>query len=163
MVHNSISILFISLSIATSIYGFKPTAFYQHFRSRSRISLQTTTTSASCNELRSKTQFYNSLTKKKEPFTPLKGETVSFYSCGPTVYDFAHIGNFRAFLTYDIIKRWLLYLGYDVHHVCNLTDVDDKILMKMAKEGASLQQITTRYANAFFADLKVILSIILLR
>lgn len=76
-------------------------------------------------------------------------------SCGPTVYDYAHIGNFRAFLTYDLIKRWLKYCGYDVTHICNLTDVDDKIIIKMAKEGKSLQEITNKYSKAFFEDIEV--------
>lgn len=152
MLHRFFIIVIVSTASISTFYGFRLPS--KSVRYHNNIAIRSAT-SASCNELRSKTQFYNTLTKRKEPFLPLKGETVSFYSCGPTVYDFAHIGNFRAFLTYDIIKRWLLYLAYDVHHVCNLTDVDDKILVKMAKEDASLQQITTRYTNAFFADLKV--------
>lgn len=76
-------------------------------------------------------------------------------SCGPTVYDYAHIGNFRAFLTYDMVKRWLMYCNYDVDHVCNLTDIDDKIIIKMTAEGKSLQEITTKYSKAFFEDLNV--------
>ncbi len=78
-----------------------------------------------------------------------------YCSCGPTVYDFAHIGNFRAFLTYDLIKRWLQYCGYDVDHVCNLTDVDDKIIVKMNSDGKNLMDITNKYTEAFFDDLKV--------
>lgn len=113
-------------------------------------------TSALVDQLRHNTYFYNSLTRQKEKFQPISAPSVSFYSCGPTVYDFAHIGNFRAFLTYDIIKRWLLYCGYDVQHICNLTDVDDKIIVKMAKEGKSLQQITQKYTKAFFDDLNVL-------
>jgi cysteinyl-tRNA synthetase len=77
------------------------------------------------------------------------------FSCGPTVYDFAHIGNFRAFLTYDLIKRWLLFCGYEVDHVCNLTDVDDKIIDKMKKENKTLSEITDRYTQAFFEDIEV--------
>ena len=77
-------------------------------------------------------------------------------SCGPTVYDYAHIGNFRAFLTYDVLKRWLEYAGYKVDHVCNLTDVDDKIIVKMASENKSLKEITEIYTNAFFEDLDVL-------
>ena len=76
-------------------------------------------------------------------------------SCGPTVYDYAHIGNFRTFITYDILKRWLMYCGYDVNHVCNLTDVDDKILIKMNNEGKSMAEITSKYTKAFFEDLEV--------
>eukprot|EP00981_Chlorochromonas_danica_P005877 scaffold1208_cov163-Ochromonas_danica.AAC.4 len=107
-------------------------------------------------ELRRQTVFYNSMTRQKESFIPLHPPKVSFYSCGPTVYDFAHIGNFRAFLTYDLIKRWLLYCGYDVHHICNLTDIDDKIILRMQAEGKSMKDITEKYANAFFDDLKVL-------
>lgn len=72
------------------------------------------------------------------------------------MYDFAHVGNFRAFLTYDILKRWLQYCGFEVDHVCNLTDIDDKIIAKMKKENASLTEITTKFTNAFFEDLDVL-------
>ena len=99
--------------------------------------------------------FYNTLTRQKEKFVAINAPKITFYSCGPTVYDYAHIGNFRAFLTYDLIKRWLLYSGYDVDHVCNLTDVDDKIIVKMNADGKTLAEITEKYASAFFADLKV--------
>lgn len=119
--------------------------------------------------------FYNTLTRQKEKFRAMNAPKVSFYrlgryfysislrftfllhliSCGPTVYDFAHIGNFRAFLTYDLIKRWLQYCAYDVDHICNLTDVDDKIIVKMAQDQMTLQQITEKYSNAFFEDLRV--------
>lgn len=77
------------------------------------------------------------------------------FSCGPTVYNHAHIGNFRAFLANDILKRWLLYCGYDVEHVCNLTDVDDKIISRMATKKISLRELTDKYAQAFFDGLKV--------
>ena len=98
---------------------------------------------------------FNTLTRKKELFVPINPQKVSFYTCGPTVYDYAHIGNFRAFLTYDIIKRWLQYNNYNVDHVCNLTDVDDKIIIKMIAENKSLREITEKYTNAFFDDLNV--------
>lgn len=78
-----------------------------------------------------------------------------YESCGPTVYDYAHIGNFRAFLTYDVIKRWLSYIGYNVYHVCNLTDIDDKIIMKMISNKKSLTDTTSPYIKAFFQDLEV--------
>jgi cysteinyl-tRNA synthetase len=83
---------------------------------------------------------------------------VRFYSCGPTVYDYAHIGNFRAFLTYDVIKRWLIYRGYEVRHVMNLTDVDDKIIRKVANSDSKLsaKALTDRFADAFFADLDLL-------
>ena len=80
---------------------------------------------------------------------------VKFYSCGPTVYDYAHIGNFRAFLTYDVLKRWLEYCGFEVDHVCNLTDIDDKIIVKMKSEGKSMKEVTEKFSAAFFEDLEV--------
>jgi cysteinyl-tRNA synthetase len=76
-------------------------------------------------------------------------------SCGPTVYDFAHIGNFRAFILYDVIKRWLSFCGYSVEHICNLTDIDDKIVNKMLLENKSLNEITEKYIQAFSEDLQV--------
>ena len=78
------------------------------------------------------------------------------YTCGPTVYDSAHVGNFRAFLTYDVLKRVLLYLGYDVDHVCNLTDVDDKIIKRCDREGISLIELTRKYEEKFFEDLEAL-------
>ncbi len=73
-------------------------------------------------------RFYNTLTQQVEPFTLLEGNTVRMYTCGPTVYNFAHIGNFRTFTFEDILRRWLLYRGYQLDHVMNITDVDDKII-----------------------------------
>jgi len=99
---------------------------------------------------------YNSLSRTKEVFKPITENKVTFYSCGPTVYDYAHIGNFRAFLTYDVLKRWLLYCGYNVEHVCNLTDIDDKIILKMDQDNKSLEEVTNTYADAFFEDLDVL-------
>eukprot|EP01036_Dinobryon_divergens_P029083 gene29083-38142_t len=107
-------------------------------------------------ELQDKVKIFNTLTRRKEKFIPINHPEVKFYSCGPTVYDYAHIGNFRAFLTYDIVKRWLKYCGYDVDHVCNLTDVDDKIIIKVLAEKKSLKEITERYTKAFFEDLAVL-------
>jgi len=106
--------------------------------------------------LRDKLTFYNTMTRQKEAFVAPNAPNVSFYSCGPTVYDYAHIGNFRAFLTYDVLKRWLEYSGYEVDHVCNLTDVDDKIIVKMNAEGKTLKEVTDKYSAAFFEDLKTL-------
>jgi cysteinyl-tRNA synthetase len=79
------------------------------------------------------------------------------YTCGPTVYDYAHVGNFRAFLTYDLIKRALLYMGYDVTHICNLTDVDDKIIQRANEQDITkVQDLTRRYEDYFFQDLKAL-------
>jgi len=114
--------------------------------------------SSSRQQLQKKVFLFNTQSRAKELFEPVTKESnkVSFYSCGPTVYDFAHIGNFRAFLTYDVLKRWLRYVGFDVRHVCNLTDVDDKIIVKMQAEGQSLLEVTNKYTDAFFEDLDVL-------
>lgn len=103
-------------------------------------------------------RLYNTMTRVKEVFETVEPGVVRFYSCGPTVYDFAHIGNFRAFLTYDVVKRWLLYRGYDVRHVMNLTDVDDKIIRKVAASNGAFgaKELTDKYAGAFFADLDLL-------
>ncbi len=99
---------------------------------------------------------FNTLTRKKEEFTPLTNNEVKMYTCGPTVYDYAHIGNFRAFLFEDILKRWLLYKGYKVTHVMNLTDIDDKTIKGSQKQGIPLRQYTDFYAKAFFEDIKAL-------
>lgn len=101
---------------------------------------------------------FNSLSRKKEPLIPLDPEKkkISMYTCGPTVYDFAHIGNFRAFLTYDIIKRVFQYFGYKVDHICNLTDIDDKIINKCNKENISVEELTNKYADLFMEDLSLL-------
>ena len=97
-------------------------------------------------------RFYNTLTQQLERFEPLVGNTVRMYTCGPTVYNFVHIGNFRTFTFQDILRRWLRYRGYELSHVMNVTDVDDKIIANAAKEGKSLEQYTAAYSKAFFED-----------
>jgi cysteinyl-tRNA synthetase len=101
-------------------------------------------------------RFFNTLTRRKETFTPIEPGEVSMYTCGPTVYDYAHIGNFRAFLFEDLLKRWLEYRGYTVTHVMNLTDVDDKTIRGSQKQQIPLQQYTEHYANAFFEDINAL-------
>jgi cysteinyl-tRNA synthetase len=100
--------------------------------------------------------FYNSLTKKKETFTSLNPEKVTLYTCGPTVYNFPHIGNYRAYLFTDILKRTLLHAGYTVDHVMNLTDIDDKTIRDAhlfgKKDLPSLLALTTFYTEKFFED-----------
>lgn len=98
-------------------------------------------------------QLFNSLTRTKEPLQTLQPHQVSMYTCGPTVYDYAHVGNFRAFLTYDILKRTLIYFGYQVRHICNLTDVDDKIIKKCKEQNKTLMQVTRFYEEKFRQDL----------
>jgi cysteinyl-tRNA synthetase len=95
---------------------------------------------------------FNTLTRQKEPFTPIQQGIVGLYTCGPTVYDYAHIGNFRAFLFEDLLKRWLQYSGYSVTHVMNLTDVDDKTIKGSQQQQKPLREYTDFYAAAFFED-----------
>ena len=100
---------------------------------------------------------FNSKTRQKEIFQPADPTNgVSMYTCGPTVYDFAHVGNFRAFLTYDLIKRVLEYFGYKVTHVCNLTDVDDKIIQRATERGIGVQELTEKFTKLFFKDLEAL-------
>lgn len=98
-------------------------------------------------------RFYNSLTRKKEKFIPIIEEKVSLYTCGPTVYDTAHIGNFRTFLFEDFLKRVLVARGFEVYHVMNITDVDDKTIQKSMTEGKPLSEITDYYTGLFKKDL----------
>jgi len=99
-------------------------------------------------------KLYNTLTRKKERFKPIKDKKVGFYTCGPTVYDYAHIGNFRAFVFNDILRRYLKYKGYKVKQVMNITDVDDKTINGSRKKGINLKEYTAKYTKAFFYDLK---------
>ena len=98
--------------------------------------------------------FFNTLTKKNEKFKPISDGKVGLYTCGPTVYNFSHIGNFRTFIFEDLLKRWLLHLGYEVNHVMNITDVDDKTIKKSIDEKVVLKDITKKYSKIFFEDLK---------
>jgi len=102
------------------------------------------------------TFFTNTQTRKKEEFVPLNNRDVFMYTCGPTVYNFAHIGNFRANVTYDIVKRWLKFRDYDVKHVMNITDVDDKTIRDSIVEGTTLNQLTDKYTAAFMDDCKIL-------
>ncbi len=98
-------------------------------------------------------QFFNSLKREKEIFQPIEKGKVGLYTCGPTVYDYAHIGNFRTFMFEDLLKRWLLHLRYDVKHVMNITDVDDKTIKKAKQMKVSLSRITDKYTQYFMEDL----------
>jgi cysteinyl-tRNA synthetase len=100
--------------------------------------------------------FFNTLTRKKEKFTPLERGKVKIYTCGPTVYDFAHIGNFRTFIFQDLLRRWLEYRGFSVTQVMNITDVDDKTIRGARKQGVSLRQYTDYYMKAFFEDIEAL-------
>ncbi|MCL2360070.1 cysteine--tRNA ligase [Candidatus Bathycorpusculum sp.] len=99
---------------------------------------------------------YNTLTRKKQEFTPLTPGHIKLYTCGPTVYDYAHIGNFRAFLFEDLLKRWLKYHNYKVTHIMNLTDIDDKTIKGSQTKAIPLKQFTEFYIKAFFEDIKTL-------
>ena len=97
---------------------------------------------------------FNTLTRKKEKLEPLKPPLVKIYCCGPTVYDYAHIGNYRTFLFSDLLRRSLLLHGFEVKEVMNITDVDDKTIAGADREGLKLSEFTDFYIKAFFDDLK---------
>mgnify|MGYP001568313609 CR=1 FL=1 len=98
-------------------------------------------------------KFYNTLTRETEEFEPINKDQVLMYSCGPTVYNYPHIGNYRAYIFADILKRVLLYEGYKVKHIMNLTDVDDKTIKNSQKEGKSLKEFTEFYTEIFYKDI----------
>ena len=97
-------------------------------------------------------QFYNTLTNRKEDFVPVEAGRVRMYSCGPTVYAPAHVGNFRAFVFADLVHRALLFSGYDVTWVMNITDVDDKTIRDSQAAGESLADFTAKWAGKVHAD-----------
>ena len=95
---------------------------------------------------------FNTLTRRVEPLVPLAPPRVTFYTCGPTVWNFAHIGNFRTFLFEDLLRRWLEHSGYDVFHIMNLTDVDDRTIRAAREAGKRLVDHTAPFTKAFFDD-----------
>ena len=99
-------------------------------------------------------QLYNTLARAKENFVPIDKEEVRMYSCGPTVYNYPHIGNYRAYIFADVLKRVLQYGGYNVKHIMNLTDIDDKTILNSQKEGKSLKEFTEFYTQEFLKDIK---------
>jgi cysteinyl-tRNA synthetase len=101
-------------------------------------------------------QLHNTLSGKIEAFIPQKAGEVRLYSCGPTVYDYAHIGNYRTFVFQDILRRFLKLRGFKLNHVMNLTDVDDRIIANAAAAGKSIRDYTDKYAQAFFDDCKTL-------
>ena len=101
-------------------------------------------------------QVHNTLSGKVEPFIPLKAGEVRMYTCGPTVYDFAHIGNYRTFVFQDILRRFLRLRGFQLTHVMNLTDVDDRIIANAAAAGIGIREYTEKFVQAFFADCRTL-------
>ena len=98
-------------------------------------------------------RIYNTLTKKKEEFIPLEEGKVKMYVCGPTVYNFIHIGNARPMIVFDTVRRYMEYKGYEVNYVSNFTDVDDKIIAKAVEEGVSAEEISSRYIKECKKDM----------
>ena len=101
-------------------------------------------------------QIYNSMTRKKEPFVPLHEGKVGIYACGPTVYNFFHIGNARPFIVFDVLRRYLEYRGYEVTFVQNFTDIDDKMIRRANEEGVTVAEIAERYIAEYFTDAKAL-------
>ncbi|HAE0521112.1 TPA_asm: cysteine--tRNA ligase, partial [Salmonella enterica subsp. enterica serovar Enteritidis str. P125109] len=97
-------------------------------------------------------QLYNSMTGKKEPFKPLEEGKVKMYVCGPTVYNYIHIGNARPAIVFDTVRRYFTYRGYEVKYVSNFTDVDDKIIRTANELGEDYHALTKRFIEAYHAD-----------
>lgn len=97
-------------------------------------------------------KLYNSMTRAKEEFVPITPGQVTMYSCGPTVYNYFHIGNARPFITFDVLRRYLEYRGYEVKFVQNFTDIDDKVIRRANEEGVSFDQVAERYIQEYFTD-----------
>src|SRR5258708_16191734 len=101
-------------------------------------------------------RLHNTLSNQTEPFVPQKPGEVSMYSCGPTFYDYAHIGNYRSFVSQDTLRRFLKLRGFRLNHVMNLTDVDDRIIANAAAKNVSIRDYTEKFVQAFFADCKTL-------
>ena len=99
---------------------------------------------------------YNSLGRKVYPFEPLRAGEVRMYTCGPTVWNYAHVGNFRTFVFEDILRRYLKFKGYKVTQFMNITDVEDKIIKGMKQSGKTLEDLTLFYERAFMEDLSTL-------
>ncbi|MEG6569572.1 cysteine--tRNA ligase [Thermoanaerobacterium thermosaccharolyticum] len=97
-------------------------------------------------------KIYNTLTRKKEEFVPLNDNIVNMYVCGPTVYNFIHIGNARAFIVFDTVRRYLEYKGYKVNYVQNFTDIDDKLIKRSHEENTTVKELADRYIEEYFKD-----------
>ena len=95
---------------------------------------------------------YNTMSRKKELFVPLKEGKVSMYACGPTVYNFFHIGNARPFIVFDTLRRYLEYRGYQVTFVQNFTDIDDKMIRRANEEGITVKELGDRFIQEYYKD-----------
>ncbi len=101
-------------------------------------------------------RLYNTLPGRVEEFAPATDNTIRMYACGPTVYDYGHIGNFRTFVAVDLLRRFLLQSGRKLHHVMNITDVDDKIIRNAARDKKAVGEYTKKYEDAFFEDMRTL-------
>ncbi|WP_054252508.1 cysteine--tRNA ligase [Neofamilia massiliensis] len=101
-------------------------------------------------------KLYNSLTRKKEEFIPINENEVKMYNCGPTVYNYIHVGNARPLVVFDTLRRYFIYKGYDVKFVVNFTDIDDKIIQRANEEGISTTELSNKYIEAFMEDAKAL-------
>ncbi|NLT16382.1 MAG: class I tRNA ligase family protein, partial [Clostridiales bacterium] len=97
-------------------------------------------------------RIYNTLTRKKEEFVPVKAGKVGMYACGPTVYNYFHIGNARPFIIFDALRRYLEYRGYDVTYVQNFTDIDDKMINRANEEGITVAELADRFIKEYYTD-----------
>src|SRR5450755_5119688 len=101
-------------------------------------------------------RLHNTMSGETQPFVPQRPGEVGMYSCGPTVYDYAHIGNFRTFVFQDVLRRFLKLRGFQLTHVMNLTDVDDRIIANAAAAGVSIRAYAQKFVEAFFVDCKAL-------
>ncbi len=101
-------------------------------------------------------KLYNSLTRQKEEFVPIEEKVVKMYNCGPTVYNYIHVGNARPLVVFDTLRRYFIYKGYEVKFVVNFTDIDDKIINRANEEGVDTTQISNKYIEAFLEDAKAL-------
>ena len=97
-------------------------------------------------------KLFNTLTRKKEEFIPIEENKLSMYTCGPTVYNYIHVGNARPMVVFDTLRRFFIYMGYDVKYIVNFTDIDDKIINQANEEGVSIGEISEKYIDAFLED-----------
>ena len=99
-------------------------------------------------------KLFNTMSMQKEEFVPIEEGKVRMYACGPTVYNYIHVGNARPIIMFDVLRRYLEYRGYDVTFVQNFTDVDDKIINKANEEGVTSEEIASKYIDEYFTDAK---------
>jgi|SRR5690606_13215106 len=97
-------------------------------------------------------KLYNTLTRRKEEFKPIKNDEVTMYVCGPTVYNYIHVGNARPLVVFDTLRRYLTYKGYKVKYVVNFTDIDDKLINKANEENTTVKEIADKYIEEFIKD-----------